>query len=315
MSQGEDAAPRAIPCGHTQTQAIYGGLLRRCADCGLAVTSHAPRFDYAESYFVGEQNHGYDFESAFSTALDESRFTQELDRIEAEGLRGSLLDIGCATGHFLAIARARGWEIAGVELSAFARARASERTGVPIFESLADLEPGRRFDVVTLHHVLEHIEGPVEFLRDEVRPLVRHLLVIEVPNFASLASRAHGPRWRDLRPEQHLTHFTPESLEHCVRVAGFRVRRVQTLWGPLWSLRSSLETMRLLPALLHRRHREDIAPGPVAAEADVSRWTPPSGWKQIATEASRLAFAPIVRALENARLAERLALEAEPETH
>jgi hypothetical protein len=47
----------------------------------------------------------------------------------------------------------------------------------------------------------------------------------------------------------------------------------------------------------------------------VSGWSPPRGWKQVATEASRLAFSPIVRALENARLAERLALEAEPEGH
>jgi SAM-dependent methyltransferase len=305
-----------VACRHERRQTIYGGLLSRCLDCGLAFTAATPILEYGESYFVGDQGSGYDFESAFSTTLDTARFTDELDRIEAQGLRGSVLDVGCATGQFLAIAKARGWTVAGVEVSDFARERAGERTGETIHRSVGELPPGS-YDVVTLHHVLEHIEDPIAFLRDEIRPRVGRRLLVEVPNFSSLASRADGPRWRDLRPEQHVSHFSPESLEQCAAAAGFRVLRVYTLWGPLWSLRSSLETIRLLPFLLrrgHPHHDEATASGP-SADPDVSEWAPPTGWKQVATEASRIAFSPIVRALESAQLAERLALEAEPAGH
>lgn len=313
----EASAPRTeeIACRHEHREPLYGGLLSRCLDCGFAATVQASDVAYAESYFVGDQGNGYDFDSAFSTALDEARFGNELDRIEAQGLRGSVLDVGCATGQFLRIAQRRGWDVAGVELAEFARKLASDRLGAPIAGSLDELAPGRTWDVVTLHHVLEHIEDPIGFLGQHVRPRVGRHLLIEVPNFASLASRAHGARWRDLRPEQHLSHFTPQSLEQCVASAGFRVRRVYTLWGPLWSLRSSVETARLLPYLLRRTRPEDeVAQGP-PSEADVSGWRPPRGWKQVATEASRIAFSPIVRALEDAQLAERLAVEAEPAAH
>jgi SAM-dependent methyltransferase len=316
MNEATVPQPTENACRHLHREPIYGGLLSRCADCGFAVTAQSPEVAYAESYFVGDQGNGYDFESTFSTAQGEARFGDELDRIEAQGLRGSVLDVGCATGQFLKIAQRRGWSVAGVELAEFARHRAAERLGVPICGSLDELEAGRAWDVVTLHHVLEHIADPVGFLGQHVRPRVRRHLLVEVPNFSSLASRAHGARWRDLRPEQHVSHFTPQSLEQCVAAAGFRVLRVYTLWGPLWSLRSSVETARLLPYLLRRTHPE-TAPAEVGppVEDDVSGWMPPRGWKQLATEASRLAFSPIVRALEGAQLAERLAVEAEPAAH
>jgi SAM-dependent methyltransferase len=316
MIEANAPQPTENPCRHPTRESIHGGLLSRCTNCGYAVTAHAPAVAYAESYFIGDQGDGYDFDSNFSTALDEARFGDELDRIEAQGLRGSVLDVGCATGRFLRLAQSRGWSVAGVELAEFARRRASERLGVPVHGSLDELEAGRSWDVVTLHHVLEHIEDPVGFLGQHVRPRVGRRLLVEVPNFSSLASRAHGARWQDLRPEQHVSHFTPQSLEQTVAAAGFRVLRVYTLWGPLWSLRSSVETARLLPYLIRRTRPEaegaDVGP---PALADVSGWTPPRGWKQVATEASRIAFSPIVRALENARLAERLAVEAEPAAH
>ncbi len=298
------------PCAHRSSTPLYGGLLLRCPACGLVRTGSDPRFLYDESYFVDHRSSGYDFDSVFARASDQARFGRELERLEAEGLRGRVLDVGCATGSFLAVAQARGWQVCGVEIAEFARRHAEQRLGVPVHASLDDLASGERFDLVTLHHVLEHVHEPVAFLRDALRPRVGRRLLVEVPNFASLASRAEGARWHDLRPEQHVHHFEPQTLCACLRAAGFRVLRIQTLWEPLWCLRAALRTLRWLPHLALPDRAHGAPAGPVPPE-DPSGWRPPKGVRRWATEASRVALLPLVRGLERAGLAERLAIEAE----
>lgn len=305
-------SPRS-PCAHLRTQTVYGGMLSWCTRCGLLATSARPDFAYGAGYFSGEGSGGYDFQSDFALNRDVARFAPELRALEAQGLRGSMLDIGCATGMFLAHARKQGWKVAGVEPSDFARQRAEQLLGVPVAQSLDELAPGSCFDVVTLHHVLEHIHDPVTFLRNDVRRRVRQRLLVEVPNFASLASRMHGPRWRDLRPDQHVYHYTAATLASVVEMAGFRVVRVYTLWEKLWSLRAALELLALLPGLLYRPSHDGAAWGATpAAVGNSAAYRTPTGVKRLVVGLSRLLLWPVVRALETANLGPRLVLEAEP---
>jgi SAM-dependent methyltransferase len=301
------------PCPHPAWEGIYGGLLSRCTACGLHTTSAQPELVYDETYFTEDGKAGYNFESEFARAHDAARFEPELRGLEARGLKGTVLDIGCASGAFLVHAKARGWDVAGVEVADFARERTSRLLGVPIASALDGLPSGRRFDVVTLHHVLEHIHEPLPFLKAEVAPRVGRLLVVEVPNFSSLASRVHGPRWRDLRPDQHVFHYTPSVLPRLLAEAGFRPVRVTTLWEPLWSLRTALSCLRLLPGLVRRPRHDGPRPGGGLAEvSDPASYRRPKGSKLVLTEASRLALRPLIRSLEVAGLGERLVVEAEP---
>ncbi len=299
---------------HGDWQTLYGGVLRRCGRCGLVATDKVPEFDYDGGYFVGGETGGYDFDSPFSRAYDEARFNSELDRLEKEGLTGSILDIGCATGIFLHYAQQRGREIAGVEVAQYARERVSAELGVPIAGSLAELPEGESYELVTLHHVLEHIHGPLAFLRDEVVPRVGRRLLIEVPNFASLAARTHGPRWKDLRPEQHVYHYTPDSLARMVEAAGLKVRRVTSFSEPLWSVRTAVDTLRLLPTLVlsNRQESTPFEPGSAMGVQDVSDFQPARGLKKVAADLAGIAMWPILRTLENRCHAQRLVVEAEP---
>lgn len=304
-------APTDWPaCTHARRTPLWGGLLSRCQECGLVATARIPQFEYGKDYFV-EEGTGYDFDSPLAKAFDAERFEHELEALATVGLSGSVLDVGCAVGSFLAHARAHGWEIAGVELSAFARREASRRLGIDVKASLGELPAGRRYDVVTLHHVLEHIHDPIGFLARDVAPHVGRLLLVEVPNFASLAAQSEGPRWKDLRPEQHVHHFDPQTLQATVRAAGFEVLRVRTLVEPLWSLPAMLRTLRTLRALGGKRAfgPADLpTPGPVTAPD----WRPPAGLRRLVVGASRLATRPLVRWIEGTLRAERLVLEAQP---
>lgn len=297
-------------CAHAQQAPVWGGLLSRCRECGLVATAHRPRFEYGEAYFV-EEGTGYDFDSPFARAFDAERFERELGSLEARGFSGSVLDVGCAVGTFLAHAKARGWEVAGVELSEFARGEASRRLGIDVKASLRDLPTGRLYDVVTLHHVLEHVHDPTGFLAHEIAPRVGRLLLVEVPNFASLAAQSEGPRWKDLRPEQHVHHFDPETLRATVAAAGFEVLRVHTLAEPMWSLPAALRTLRMLRALAGPRAfgPDDL---PAQGPANAPDWRPPQGLRRGIIAASRIAMLPLVRWIERTLRAERLVLEAQP---
>jgi SAM-dependent methyltransferase len=299
-------------CAHPTSEPLYGGLLTQCPACGLVSTAAEPTFDYREAYFTAQGQGGYDFDSPFAQAYDAARFQAELRRQEATGLERSVLDIGCATGSYLVHAQRRGWAVAGAELSEYARDVASKRLGVPVHGALDQLPAGVRYPLVTLHHVLEHIPGPLAFLRDQVRPRVGRRLLLEVPNFEALASRVHGPRWRDLRPDQHLHHFTRKTLPPLVEQAGFRVLATYTLWEPLWSLRTGLDLLGLLPGLVRPPQHGAPAPLPPANVSDVERYTEPRGAKGLAVNASRLLFRPLVAGLEAAGRGDRLVVEAEP---
>jgi 2-polyprenyl-3-methyl-5-hydroxy-6-metoxy-1,4-benzoquinol methylase len=120
-----------------------------------------------------------------------------LDLIERRGGlgRGRLLDIGCSFGWMMDEARKRGWETYGVEPSHIACKYAWE----------ADLEvknglfpevtyEGKRFDVVCLMDVLEHMEEPGRIL-ERVRGILepRGLVVLSVPSSDGLI--VTGSEW------------------------------------------------------------------------------------------------------------------------
>jgi hypothetical protein len=105
----------------------------------------------------------------------------------------------------------------------------------------------RRFGVVTLFHVLEHLPDP----RAGVRYAASLLdpggsLVLQVPNAASFQARLFGIRWYGLDVPRHLLNFTPSALERVLRDCGFEIRRTSH-----FSLRDNPQALAssLLPAL------------------------------------------------------------------
>ena len=125
---------------------------------------------------------------------------------------GSLLDVGAGTGDFLLAAKKKGWKVAGVEPNIVASKLASEK-GIPLKNSLDDFEKNQ-FDVVTLWHVLEHIQDldtTVLFLSNLVKP--NGTLIIAVPNFKSYDAKHYGKYWAAYDVPRHLWHFSKKSIE------------------------------------------------------------------------------------------------------
>lgn len=136
---------------------------------------------------------------------------------------GALLDVGCATGDFLASIRHFGdWRVWGVE-PGLAAARLAHARGLDVvvarFEDLR-LAPAS-LDAVTLWDVLEHLGEPVDALariRAALRP--EGLLFLNVPALDSLDARLFGPYWCGLDLPRHLTLFDRATLAQALERAG-----------------------------------------------------------------------------------------------
>lgn len=134
---------------------------------------------------------------------------------------GRVLDIGAGTGVFLKSLPAT-WSLHAVEGSATTRAVLSDR-GICVFESLheAAADSAGTFDVITMFQVLEHISEFKETLR-----LCRSLLapdgmiVITVPEATAMRRQEQLTGCADM-PPNHICKWTPQSLAHALRDAGF----------------------------------------------------------------------------------------------
>lgn len=144
---------------------------------------------------------------------------------------GDLLEVGCGAGGRLRVFASMGWHVTGQDVDAAAAAEAARNSGVEVHVGPVAqlLERGRRFDVIVMNHVIEHVLRPVDFLR-MCRQLLRPSgeLICVTPNAHSWGHEAFGRNWMSLDPPRHITLFTVDALRKAAQKAGFEDPRLFT---------------------------------------------------------------------------------------
>jgi SAM-dependent methyltransferase len=137
---------------------------------------------------------------------------------------GPVLDVGAGDGTLVAAFRRHGREATGVDPYAPASSphvRAAR---------LEDMDG--TWSAVIFWHSLEHLRRPARALGHAAGLVAPGgVLVVAVPNAASLQARLFGDRWLALDLPRHLVHITPAALRSQVQALGFRVERVSYLRG------------------------------------------------------------------------------------
>ena len=123
----------------------------------------------------------------------------------------SVLDFGAGTGDFLKICKNNNWQVLGIEPSAEARENAVKK-GIYLKENLLDVT-NQKFDVITLWHVLEHVENlknTIKVLKSLLQPEGR--IVVAVPNYKSYDAEFYKEHWAAYDVPRHLWHFSQKAI-------------------------------------------------------------------------------------------------------
>lgn len=156
----------------------------------------------------------------------------------SEGQRFSLLDVGAGEGWALDFFIDKGWHCAGLDYSVAGCQRQNPHClpfllSGDLYESLADqVALKKRYDVLLLDNVLEHVLEPMSLLK-LMRKLIRPggILIVEVPNDCSplqeyLLHQGHvsHPFWI-VRPD-HLSYFNRQGLVNLCAAAGWTAKEL-----------------------------------------------------------------------------------------
>lgn len=136
---------------------------------------------------------------------------------------GKLLDIGCATGDFLTVARNFGYSAEGLELSRWSSEIVKSK-GIKVhkelLKTLSQKFPGK-YDLITMWGVIEHFQDPrseMIYINKLLKP--GGILAIWTGDVDGLMSRILGRRWWYWQG-QHIQYFTNSSLDHLASFTGF----------------------------------------------------------------------------------------------
>ncbi len=201
-----------------------------CHDCGFTFTQGAPVESEIGKYYESPEyiSHSNTRKGLMNTLYHYVRMYMLGHKArmvikESYLKKGRLLDIGTGTGYFLHAMQQRGWKVEGVEKSAAARdfAQANFQLNIQPESALSNFDAGS-FHVITLWHVMEHLEH-----LDETWKLLRELLtdkgvlIVAVPNCSSYDAKKYGADWAAYDVPRHLWHFTPSTIHKLASKHGF----------------------------------------------------------------------------------------------
>ena len=228
-------------CGSEKNRTIlkvgYDRLYAACCRCGLVFRNPRPPDEQVQEFYRNGHLPSSDAGVEAHKQKLYQGFLSKLEKLGTEQRR--LLDIGSGYGRFLAMARDRGWEVLGVELSRTACDYIAERYGLAVYQGdlmEANL-PSRYFDVVTMWNILDHLPNPFEQLVEVRRVLkAEGVLFVRIPNFlfqrinfslGCLIDKLHLSNVTVAHRISifHLYCFTSTTLRRMLRKAGFsRIR-------------------------------------------------------------------------------------------
>lgn len=234
-------------------EAFEYGLCNRCeAITRISKINDMARY-YPENYYAfaqgAEQTLAQSLRSWFRDRRDRALLTKSMDPIgrilgwksqEATSLyrilgkcqlnlSSNILDIGCGSGYLLQRMAEVGFHnLLGIDLFIPETTSLNPRTLKIVRGALSQMR-GRTFDLIMMHHSLEHNEDPFTELRLARELLAPHgLIIVRQPLCDSEAFCKYGSNWFQLDAPRHAVVHSLKSMRLIVQQCGLRIKDI--LW-------------------------------------------------------------------------------------
>ncbi|MBQ2808123.1 MAG: class I SAM-dependent methyltransferase [Bacteroidaceae bacterium] len=236
LCKGNGISKRFACKDHFATGEVFD--IYECAECGFVFTQGVPDEKEIGRYYESQDyiSHSDTKKGLFNRIYHivrsimlgrKARIIENLTLLK----NGKILDYGAGTGYFARTMEKRGWDVTAIEKSPQARELALKEFGFGMLpeEHLAEIKD-RSLDVVTLWHVMEHIQD-LDGFWDELYRILDDtgIAVIALPNCKSYDAKRYNEDWAAYDVPRHLWHFTPMTVMRWGEKHGFILERQMTM--------------------------------------------------------------------------------------
>lgn len=199
--------------------------LVKCKSCSFVFSERIPTMETLIDYYSNNYQR-----TSYLSPITIKRYNELLDQFEPFRNTGRLLDIGAGYGFFLEIAKERGWEVHGTELTEEAVEHCRGK-GITMFQGEfhhlnLDIES---YDVIVSIEVIEHINTPIEYV-ETARKVLRTggLFYLTTPNFNSILRYRLKEQYNVIEYPNHLCYYTSRTLTKLFTENGFQPMNMKT---------------------------------------------------------------------------------------
>ena len=219
VCDGIQFAPFTTCVDHSVSHETFN--IVRCADCELLVTNPRPTNEQLAKYYespayTSHVGSAKSFIDKIYIATRNFTLQWKLSLVKKNSMTSgtTILDYGCGVGEFLKVAKLQGWDTTGIEPSSHARQQAAAIISSDIKSSLRQVtDAKKKFDVITLWHVLEHVEDLDLTIQKLRSVLADHgTIFIAVPNNSSWDADHYKQYWAAYDVPRHIWHFKKNNL-------------------------------------------------------------------------------------------------------
>lgn len=142
---------------------------------------------------------------------------------------GTLFDLGAGWGHFMLAGKELGYDVYGVEISEQPYLYCVNDLKLPVEHiNFFDMDETKKFDVITMWDVLEHIDKADEFLA-KCSKLTKHggYLILQVPQIDSYFAKRHKDNWKMMGLD-HVNYFSKKTITQILANHGYEVQKIKS---------------------------------------------------------------------------------------
>jgi len=198
--------------------------LCKCRDCGFVFAQKKPGLQELLDEYAKYSR------SNVISDITIKRYAGLLDLFEKYRANNTIIDVGAGDGHFIESAKQAGWKAYATEFDDRA-VELCRQKGVLVEQGKLDTDNYENdfFDIIFSSEVLEHINNPVEEIRNFNQILRKGGLVfITTPNLNSISHKILKHKWNIFHYPEHLCYYTPKTLKKLFEDNGFKKIAIQT---------------------------------------------------------------------------------------
>jgi 2-polyprenyl-3-methyl-5-hydroxy-6-metoxy-1,4-benzoquinol methylase len=141
----------------------------------------------------------------------------------------SLFDLGAGWGHFMLTGQQLGYKVYGIEISEQPYLYSKNDLKLPVDHmDFFDMDESKKFDVVTMWDVLEHIDKADTFVEKCASVTAMNgYLVLQVPQIDSYFAKKYKDEWKMMGLD-HVNYFGKKTITQLLEKYGYQVETIKS---------------------------------------------------------------------------------------